>query len=360
MSSIQLLLTFFSALVISLAATPITKRLALRYGAVDLPGDPRRIHLNAIPRWGGLAILLAFLVSIAIFVPHVTGEKHILALVIGAIMIVAVGAVDDVISISPWWKLFWQIVVGLVAVSFGVGINFITNPFGGLFRLDDPSWPIVIAGATYHLNLWADLFTVFWIVAMINTLNFLDGLDGLAAGVGSIAALVVAGLSLGISVHQPVTAGIALALAGAALGFLPYNFNPAKIFLGDSGAMLIGYVLGVLAIISGGKIATAVLVLGFPILDVLWAIIRRGARGVSPFQADRHHLHHRLLDLGLSQRKVVLLFYAITLLFGSLAVFSTGREKLILFVALAALMILILSISLLVIRIHRVSPNKAG
>jgi UDP-GlcNAc:undecaprenyl-phosphate GlcNAc-1-phosphate transferase len=298
------------------------------------------------------------LASILIFVPHVAGEKHILALVVGAIIIAAVGAVDDVISISPWWKLFWQVVVGLVAVSFGVGINFITDPLGGLFRLDNPSWPLVVAGTTYHVTLWADLFTVFWIVAMVNTLNFLDGLDGLAAGVGSIAALVIAGLSLGASVHQPVTAGIALALAGAALGFLPYNFNPAKIFLGDSGAMLIGYVLGVLAIISGGKIATAVLVLGFPILDVLWAIIRRGARGVSPFQADRHHLHHRLLDLGLSQRKVVLLFYVITLSFGSLAVFSTGREKLILFVALAASMVLILLVSLLIVRIRRRTPKK--
>ena len=349
--TLSLFLCFLLAFFSSLALTPLVRRLALATGTIDTPGDPRRIHRSPIPRLGGIALFLSFTLSVLVFVPSFAAGRDFLTLILAGSVILAVGVIDDRFGVGPWWKLLWQIGAAVILITSGIGISAISSPLGGVINLD--SLQLNFAG--YGISLLADLFTIFWIVAIVNTVNFLDGLDGLATGVGGIAALIIAGLALGSRVDQPETALIALALAGAAFGFLPYNFYPARIFLADSGSMFMGFILASLAVISGSKIATAILVLGFPMLDVAWAIIRRSVRGVSPFQADRYHLHHRLLGLGLSQSSAVLLMYLLSFLFGAIALFATSGQKLI--------MILLITISTLlflaaVLRLRQKSPKS--
>lgn len=316
------------------------QQLAMRLGAVDRPGEARRVHTRTTPRWGGIAIFLGFFVVLIVSAPH---DHYVWAMLGGGLLLLAVGIWDDRFGIRPGVKLLWQIAAAAILIINGVGIDFISSPFGGVLHLDNPALAIPINHVTHHFRLWSDGFTIFWVVGMVNTINFLDGLDGLASGVSSIAAIIIAGLSVGMAVNQPQTATLALGIAGAAAGFLPRNFYPAKIFMGDSGSMFLGFVIGVLAILSGSKVATAVLVLGFPILDVAWAIIRRRRRGISPFTADREHLHHLLLEVGFSQRTAVLTLYSLTGLFGLLALSADRGNKLLLMGILLAVMIALLS-----------------
>jgi len=213
-------------------------------------------------------------------------------------------------------------------MASGIGIDYISNPLGGVFRFD--SWQLEIFrfnGLPYFITVWADLFTFFWLLGMIYTTKFLDGLDGLTSGVTVIGSLIIAALSLTATVFQPETALLSLIVAAAFLGFLIFNWNPASIFLGESGSLFAGFSLGVLAIISGGKIATALLILGIPILDVAWVILRRLFYRRSPFSADRGHLHLRLVDSGLSVRVVVIVLYVLTILFGLSSLFLQSRAK---------------------------------
>ncbi len=334
--------SFLGAFVLTIILTPLVKKVALKGGAYVDPvkdRDERHIHTQIIPRMGGVAIFLSFL---AISLIHLGISRRLIGVLIGASLILIVGVWDDLRGLTAFQKLFWQITAAVVVVASGITINFITNPLGGAIRLDTLRIPLVtINGNPYGISVWGDLLTIFWIVAMINTLNFLDGLDGLATGVTGIGALVVFGISLTSGGPELATALLAIILAGAALGFLPYNFYPARIFLGDSGSMFLGFMIGVVSIISSAKIATALLVLGFPILDMGWVVIRRLIQRKSPFAADRGHLHHRLLDAGLSQWQAVLLLYFICTLFGLASLFLQGsREELIALVLLAGTMLL--------------------
>jgi UDP-GlcNAc:undecaprenyl-phosphate/decaprenyl-phosphate GlcNAc-1-phosphate transferase len=339
---------FLLAFGITFLTTFMVKRIAVRYAAIDTPGEARRVHQKPTPLWGGVSIYLGFVGVLLISAPH---DHYVWSLLAGATILLLVGMWDDRFGMRPLTKLGWQILAAMLLTINGVGIDFITSPFGGIIHLDQPAIPVTVAHVTHHFRPLSDLFTLFWVVGMVNTVNFLDGLDGLSAGVSGIGALIIAALSITTAVAQPQTAILSLGLAGAAFGFLPHNFNPAKIFMGDSGSMVLGYTLGVLAILSGSKVATAALVLGFPILDVAWAIMRRGARGVSPFQADRKHLHHRLLEVGLSQRKAVLLLYAFSAVFGILALSANSANKLMLMIVLLIVMVsLLLGLSLLVRR----------
>jgi UDP-GlcNAc:undecaprenyl-phosphate GlcNAc-1-phosphate transferase len=236
-----------------------------------------------------------------------------------------------------------------MVIASGVGIDFIRNPFGADIQLNTIDIPFKVFGNyIHHISLWGDLLSVFWIVAMINVINFLDGLDGLAAGVTFIGFITMFILCLRSDVNQVNTAIFCLISAGAVLGFLTQNFNPAKIFMGDSGSMVLGFLLAVMAIISGGKVTTAFLVLGFPILDGLWVVSRRIFSGHSPFTADKKHLHHRLLALGLSQKSTVVIIYILTSLFGAIALLTSTREKMYALIWLLALMI-VLAIALVVL-----------
>lgn len=329
------------------------KLFAEKFKLFDFP-SPRKIHSRPVPRLGGMAIVLSFLIVLAgyILASHRLDfslvkfwhlDQKILGVVLGLIIVLVIGVIDDIRGMKAHKKLFWQIIAALIVVFSGVSIGFLRLPFGA--HLDLGNLIILVNLGVIHFNIifWSDLVSVFWLVLLMNTVNFLDGLDGLATGVSMITALVVFFLSL--SLGQDANALLALIIAGVAFGFLPWNFFPARIFLGDSGSLSLGYLIGVLAMISGGKLATSFLVLGIPLLDVGWVVLRRVFQKASPFQADRRHFHHRLLTAGLTQRQAVIFLYIISIAFGSVAIFSSTQEKitaLILLLALAATLAILL------------------
>lgn len=330
------IIAFLVALFISFLATGYIKNFAARLKILAFPRN-RDLHSKPVPRLGGVAIGFGFIfVIILIYLAFPTDfrftnqirlglDRQILGILIGSIVITLVGIYDDLKDLKPAKQFFWQFVATAIIVASGIGINFIRSPWGVL-PLDQWTWHIfTFNDYSYTITFWSDLFTICWLVIIMNVVNWLDGLDGLAAGVTSISAVVLFILSL-ILGNNAATAILAIILAGSILGFLPWNFNPAKIFMGSAGSYLIGYILGILAIVSGGKLATAIIVLGLPIFDALWVVARRVISKKSPFASDRRHLHHRLIDAGFSIRNTVLILYLIALIFGILAIVDTGAE----------------------------------
>jgi UDP-GlcNAc:undecaprenyl-phosphate GlcNAc-1-phosphate transferase len=314
---------FLLALGLSFLLTGLIGRLARRLGWLDQPSE-RRVHQVPVPRLGGVAIFLAFLfTSLLIYWPGNAHEAYVYGgFFPAALFITAVMAYDDVRGLPPGTKLALQssavlilILPGLLSgstVEHGMVISLIHNPLH--FASSQNSEVLMIP-----LGL-ALPFTWFWVVGMMNTVNFTDGLDGLAGGIVGIAAVVLTIISL--LLHQ-ITAGILCAVfAGSVLGFLPHNWNPAKIFMGDSGAMFLGLALAVLSNLGGAKLATVLLLLGIPILDVALVIMQRLRRGRAAFHYDKRHLHHKLLESGFSQKQIVLIFYGLSLFFGVLAILA--------------------------------------
>jgi UDP-GlcNAc:undecaprenyl-phosphate GlcNAc-1-phosphate transferase len=301
---------FLAAAAIALLSTPVIKRVVDRLRIVDHP-DERRVHASPLPRGGGVAVVIAFLLvggAVIVLGPAIPGMPlprgaddvvplNLLGLFGGAIAAAVFGAIDDRFDLRARWQFLAQIGLAAIAVATGIVVESIANPFGS----GKLAFPDVIAIG----------FTVVWIVGMINSLNFIDGLDGLSTGIALIAAAVLGLLSLTQQVNQPLVAVLCFALAGGLLGFLRWNFHPAVIFQGTAGVMFLGYVLGVLAILGQAKVIAALLVLAVPIIDTFWVIVRRLSSGRSPFSPDRGHIHHRLLDVGLSHRGTVLLIYAV-------------------------------------------------
>lgn len=327
------------------------KVLAEKLKLFDSPG-PRKIHPKPVVRLGGVALVVSFLIVVTgyILASHrlAFGELKIefidarlFGVILGLLIILVLGVIDDIRGIAAWKKLFWQIVAAVVVVSFGLEISFLRLPFGNHIDLTNVVWSFCLSGSCFHLEILSDILAIFWIVLLINTFNFLDGLDGLATGIAAITALAIFFLS--INLGQDANALLAVIIAGISIGFLPWNYNPARIFLGDSGSMALGYLIAVLAMISGGKLATSFLVLGIPLLDVGWVILRRIFKGISPFVADNRHFHHRLLTAGLSQRQAVLLLYFISIIFGSVAVLSKTQEKINALIVLIVLMLTLAS-----------------
>jgi UDP-GlcNAc:undecaprenyl-phosphate GlcNAc-1-phosphate transferase len=307
-----------SALVV-LISTPIVKQIGLSVGHVDVPND-RKVHQRPMVRLGGVSIFAGALTALlvvwamggfGILPPH--KEYEIWGVTIGGLAFFLIGLADDLFGLSAISRLLMQGAIASCAWYVGVQIEFLTIPFIGLTSL--PTW----------LSL---LITVIWLVGMANAINWIDGLDGLAAGVSGIAAVVM--LMVSLYMNQPAAALIAAALAGGALGFLRYNFNPAQIFMGDGGAYYIGFTLAGVGIIGLVKSVTTVavllpyLILAVPILDMSAVIVDRLRNGKSPFAADNRHLHHRLLNAGLSHRLTVLFIYSLTLWVGSLAIAFAG------------------------------------
>lgn len=327
---------FLGTAVISAFLTLIVRKVVLASGkGVAIPRE-RDVHTQPIPRLGGVAVTLAFLIMVvvlhAIDPTSVTlhGEaflgldRNLWGVIAGVVLLLVVGIVDDIKGISPWLKLGFHVVAGILLASSLVLVPFITNPFGGHIELGQWAYPVV----------------VLWVVLMINAINWLDGLDGLASGVSLIAAFVLYLLATKPEVNQPSMALLGLVLAGALAGFLPFNFFPAKIFLGDSGSQVLGYLLAVFAIISGGKLATAFLVLGVPILDTIWVIVRRFLAHQPIYKADRYHLHHRLLRAGLNQRQAVLLMYTLSAAFGIIALQTQAIGKFIALLFVIGMMVI--------------------
>lgn len=324
---------FASALLISLVLTPLAARFAAAIGAIDAPGAARRVHSRPIPRGGGVAVAASFVVVGVLCYTIVAGNRptfdmaditptEALALFGGAVVAAVLGFLDDRFQLRARWQLLMQVALAIAAVAGGVMVDFINNPAGsGVITFSTP---------------YAVGFTVFWIAGMINSINWIDGLDGLSTGVALIAAVTLGLISLGVAIDQPAVALLCACLAGALAGFLPWNFHPARVFIGSAGTYFIGYTLAVLSILGTAKVAVAILVLGVPIIDTFWIIVRRTLAGQAPFTADRGHLHHRLLDLGISHRGAVLTIYALTGILAVLSLVLSGSGQLYAFVGLVA------------------------
>ena len=299
---IPTLSAIIAALVV-LATTPLAARLARAVGAVDQPSD-RRIHREPTPRLGGLAILAGFLVPVLYFLPADPAAR---ALIIGAVLICALGAVDDIWGLSPAVKLLGQVACAAVPVSAGLTIDHITLPFLGVGDLGPAQYPL----------------TILWFVAIVNMINFSDGMDGLAAGITALGATTFAILAASLGRADPAI--MAAALAGACAAFLVFNFNPAKVFMGDAGSMLLGFVIAGVSVSGVMKSAAAVavlaplFVLAIPILDTSFVIMKRLKHGLPVYNADRSHFHHRFFTIGWGQRKTVLALYCWCALMGAVA-----------------------------------------
>lgn len=295
------------AFLLALFLTPLAIRIAPLIGAIDRP-DKRRVHDQPMPRLGGVPLFAAFFIAIFIALDFPRTDPNemmrLAGLFAGSVVLFVIGLVDDHTELGPMPQMIAQIIAAGIAVGSGVLIGELPNPFGGVLTLDP--W-------------FAMAFTIFWLVGMMNTVNWLDGVDGLATGVVGIAGMVL--FIHTFRLGQFSIALLALALSATALGFLPFNYQPAKIFMGTAGVFVMGYALGILSIIGGAKVAFALLVLSVPILDVAWQIVSRVRAGKSPFAPTRTHLHHRLLDAGLSPRVIVLLYYLLTAMAGGLTLF---------------------------------------
>lgn len=326
---------FIISFVFTFATTPLVRRFAFKIGAIDIPRDKRRMHKKPTPRIGGLAIVFGFMVAVLCF-GDIT-SKQLAGTLCGALIIVVMGVIDDCKALDAKLKFIIQIAAALVVIFVGdIKISVFTNP--NIFS-SNPYWV---------LPPWLSItLTVVWIVFITNAVNFIDGLDGLAAGVSAIMSVSLVFISIRVGEYSIAILGTAL--MGSCFGFLPFNFNPAKIFMGDTGSTFLGFMLATLSIQGVFKsyavitFAVPLLILGLPLFDASFAMIRRIATGKSPMIADRGHLHHRLIDMGFSQKQTVFILYAISGVLGITAVLLAESG------ALRALLLLICVLVLLLI-----------
>lgn len=324
-SILPVIFSLATAMLLSFALTPLVKRLAYKIGAVDIPKDKRRMHDHPIPRLGGLAIFTGFVITVLIFSQ---ADRQLRGILLGACLIVAVGVVDDSHPLGAGIKFILQIVAALIAVWHGVVIQAIASPF----PFGEPYW---------DFGIMAIPITVIWIVAVTNSVNLIDGLDGLADGVSTIAALTM--LIIALLMGDLKMAVICAALVGACVGFIPYNRNPAKIFMGDTGATFLGYMLATVSVTGLFKLYAVIsfivpfIILGFPIFDTASAFTRRILKGQNPMKADRSHTHHKLIDMGMNQKQAVATLYMVATVLGLCAVMIVTRGYIKVILSIAAL-----------------------
>ena len=323
---------------LSFATTPAIRVLAFKIGAIDIPKDNRRMHSKPIPRIGGLAIYLSFCITCLFFCNY---NRELLVMLSGGLLMAALGVFDDVFRLPALLKFFYQIGIGIGTALLGIRIDQIS-----------------IGGTYVSLGFLSIPITVLWIVGLSNAINLIDGLDGLSCGISTISALSI----LGVVLLQGETsyAVIAVILIGACFGFLPFNKNPAKIFMGDTGSLFLGYTLSVISILGTFKMHAAISVLvplfifAVPLADTLFAVIRRVISGKSPFSPDRGHFHHRLVDMGFTQKETVKILYSICGIFGLVAVFMCDnlfpKYKLVKSIAVIVLALAIFIVTLLIMK----------
>lgn len=330
------------ALIMSYLLTPIVIKIAHHVNAIDVPKDDRRVHKKPIPRLGGLGIFISVILCLMFFV-HLPEEK-ILSIMVGGMVIVFVGFIDDIKPLDAKYKFLVQILAAVIVIYGGIRIRTFQPLFSG-------------ASQIVFSNLFSYIITVFWIVGITNTINFIDGLDGLTGGISTISALTMTYIALYNGRIE--VAVISVILAAACLGFLPFNFNPARIFMGDTGSLFIGFMLSVISIEGTIKSAalltviTPILALGIPIFDTSFAIVRRLKNGVAPWKPDKGHLHHRILELGYGQKKTVLSLYLINILFAASVVFIMNKQFLELSMSLTAALIMIVAPIAISVKRHR-------
>lgn len=320
------------AFVLSFFLTLFVRRVAITFGIVDQPGSSRKIHSRPVAMLGGIAIFVSIaaatigiLTSSNLLTSGEIHSSHYIGVLLGGLILMIGGFIDDRFELPPRLAIIAPILAALTAIGFGIEVDKLSNPLGGQIILE--GWQ-------------SDILVFVWLMVVMYTTKFLDGLDGLATSLTSVGALMILLLSLTVAYFQPDVALLSAVTLGALVGFLFWNVHPASIFLGEGGSTFVGYTLGILAVISGGKLATALLVLGIPLLDVVWVIVRRIREGGLPrvFQGDKKHLHHRFLKLGWGQTPIVLLYVVIASAFGVSALFLQSREKLVALLILAVIM----------------------
>ena len=320
--------------VLSFLLTLFVRRLAIYFHIVDEPGLLRKIHSRPVALLGGVAIFIAISACVIGILSSgdflTSGEinaTHYIGVLLGGIILMIGGYIDDRFKLPPRFAIIAPVLAAITAIGFGIEVDKLSNPLGGQIVLE--GWQ-------------SDILVFVWLLVVMYTTKFLDGLDGLATSVTSVGALMVMLLSLTVAYFQPDVALLSAVTFGAFVGFLFWNMHPASIFLGEGGSTFVGYMLGILAVISGGKLATALLVLGIPLLDVVWVVSRRWREGgfSKMFQGDKKHLHHRLLKLGWGQTHIVLLYVVIASAFGVSALFLQSREKLVALLILGVIMVL--------------------
>ena len=341
-------IAFLLAFIVSFMATPYTIKIANKIGAVDIPKDKRRMHTKKMPKFGGPAVIVGFIVSMfyLIIVMSIEGSlnlfteqeygKKLLGVFFGIVVIAITGVIDDIKTLKPWQELVGQMIAAIIVVSFGTQIEHLSIPF--LYKIG--------------LNeVFSTIITIIWIVGITNAINLIDGLDGLSSGISLISCISL--LIIFLMNDSPIIATVIVtAMGGALVGFLPYNFSPAKTFIGDTGSNFLGFMLAVVSILGVAKtytmavIVLPVIVLGLPIFDVIFAIIRRIVKGKSikaVFKPDKGHLHHRLVEKGFSQKQAVLILYGLSASLGMFAIilFDSGIWK-----ALSFLLMIIASVAL--------------
>ncbi len=348
--NIDWFLVLFGSMALAALCTPLVLKFARAKGVVDLPNQERKHHSTPTPLWGGLAIWLALAIAgviawrFGLLTDVKIGNTQLLGIALASLLLVGGGMWDDARGLKPWRQFLFPVAAVLVSLAAGIGVQYVTNPFiagtgpyGRALLYVSPWFGSAIAGA--------------WLLGMTYTTKLLDGLDGLVAGVGAIGAFILFMVSLYWDVPLSGTSYLALMVAGACLGFLAFNIHPASIFLGEGGSTLIGYLLGVLAIISGAKIATALLIMGIPILDVAWVVGRRiFLERTSLVSADRKHLHFRLLDAGLTHRQAVFVLWGFTAFFGTSSLFLQSQQKVIALLVLGIVMSLLAAVVVIKVR----------
>jgi UDP-GlcNAc:undecaprenyl-phosphate/decaprenyl-phosphate GlcNAc-1-phosphate transferase len=332
LTQLRLIAPFITAFLITVLATPLTIKFAKRYKLLDDPKNrphPAHIQKRIVPRAGGLPIFIALTLSILIFIPF---DKHVLGIILGTLVLLCIGLIDDLLpDFSPIQRLALQVIAASIVVLSGVGISFITNPFGGVLRLDPWVIPVDFFGR-HHVIVIADFLAFVWIVWMMNMINWAKGVDGQMPGIVTVASLTVGLLSLRLfnsgDINQFHIAQLSFIVTGAAVGLLVFNWYPAKIFPGFSGSTILGFMIAVLSILSGAKLATALLVLLIPSIDFFYTFFRRVMSKKSPFLGDQKHMHHLLLKRGFSHRQISLFYIITCIILGLFASYLSTQSKL--------------------------------
>lgn len=333
MAMTTLNLFWLPALVSGLIAffiSPLVIAFYRRHHWLDDPAAQKHqkvTHTYPVPRGGGLVIGFSLLLTMTLFLGF---DKHSLGIMAGILILTLVGFLDDLRDLSPYWRLFWGLIASLCVVAVGIGIAFITNPLGGsVIHLSTPQIPIFLFGKLRTIWVLSDTFAFLWLIWCMNMVNWSKGLDGQLPGTVAIAATIIALLSLRYTedVTQWAVSILAAITAGAYLGFLPWNRYPQRMMPGYGGGSLAGFLLGILSILSGAKLATLIIVLGIPMTDAAYVIIRRLRHHRSPVWGDRSHLHHTLLSLGWSKSRIALFYWAMTLILGLVALQLNPKQK---------------------------------
>lgn len=335
------LMPWLVAAIVAFISTPLAIKLAKKIGIIDDPKKnkhPKVIHTYPTPRGGGIPIFIALVVSSLIFLPI---DKHLIGILIGATILVIMGVLDDKYNLNPYLRLGLGLVAAAAPIASGIGISFISNPFGGVINLNQPQIVFDLFGKTHSIWILSDIFAILWVTFLMNIVNMgAKGVDGQLSGVTVIAALTIAFLSLRFSadITQWPVIILAAITAGSYLGFLPWHIFPQKIMPGYSGSTLAGYLLAILSILSTTKVGALVVVLGIPLIDTGYTIVRRLLNRKSPVWGDRGHLHHRLLDAGLSKTQVAAFYWIITALLGFLALNLNTTTKVYTMIGVALLL----------------------